>query len=176
MSHEFPRKGSMMYTIMREKGDKKSKAVQQFKFWNKWFVVPLYRVNFLPLLFVGKIFVLVYHVGRKSGLQRYTPLEYRIKDGSLFLFSSRGKYSDWLRNIKANPDSVMIKMGFRKFKPEIEILQTTAQKEEIMRWYAQSFPKATKALFGWDKKYDTLDNTDLTPIAEFIEIVKISNF
>ena len=173
MSDDLPRKGSTMYSIM--KGDKTSrnKTMKRFKFWNNWFIIPLYRANILPIFFAGKIFLLLKTVGRKSGKNRYSPLEYRRRSENYYLFSSRGKYSDWYRNMNSNLDVVRIKKGFKWYNPQIQIIDDFDEKKEIMIWYVDSFPGASKMLFGWNKKIDSIENTDLDGIADFIEIVKL---
>lgn len=174
MSDDLPRKGSTMYSIMKAEKIQRSKTIKRFKFWNKWFVIPLYRINILPLFFVGKIFLLVRTVGRKSGINRYSPLEYRRRGDDYYLFSSRGKYADWYRNLIANLDKVRVKKGFKWYDPKIEIIDNFDNKLDIMTWYVKSFPGASKMLFGWDKQKDSIENTKLDDIASFIEIVKLN--
>ena len=67
----------------------------------------------------------------------------------------------------------MIKKNFSWHKPQFEILETMEERRDIMQWYAESYPTATKALFGWDKNVDSIDKADLDPIAEYIRIVRI---
>ncbi len=104
----LPRKGSVMYDFMIETPHNQKKAVKKFKLMNKYLVVPLYRLNILPLFFIGRIVVLLYTKGRKSGKKRITPVEYRKYNDKLLLFSSRGKKGDWYRNIIANPEAFTI--------------------------------------------------------------------
>lgn len=170
----LPRKGSTMYGIMRGNKEEQKNTISKFKFWNKWFVIPLYKANILPLFGAGKIFVLLETIGRKSGIKRYTPVEYRKYEDSYLLFASRGNRSDWFRNIKANPDKVVIKNGFKKFHPKIEIVDNADEKLRIMKWYVEKFPGAAKMLFGWDKKNDIADIETFGDIVNFIQIVKIT--
>jgi len=51
----------------------------------------------------GQIMVLV-HTGRKTGLRRYTPVNYALVEGDLFCTAGFGHISDWYRNIRANPE------------------------------------------------------------------------
>ncbi len=174
MSDDLPRKGSTMYSIMKGEKNSRNKAIKRFKFWNKWFIIPLYRANILPLFFAGKILLLLQTVGRKSGLNRYSPLEYRKRGEDFYLFSSRGKSSDWYRNMISNMDRVRVKKGFKWSDPKIEIVSDLDQKKEIMIWYVDSYPGASKMLFGWNKQVDSIESTDLDGITGFIEIVKLN--
>lgn len=51
----------------------------------------------------GKVVLLLTTIGRKSGLERVTPLQYEERDGKYYVASARGVQSDWFRNIQANP-------------------------------------------------------------------------
>ncbi len=163
-----------MYPIMCGSTRERKRAIRKFKFWNKYFVVPLYRANILPLFGVGRIFLLLETKGRKTGKRRFTPLEYRKYNGEYLLFSSRGEKSHWFQNLCANPDAVRVKIVFRTFKPSIEIMKSVEDRLGIITWYVEKYPRATKFLFGYDTKRDSPDAEFLRPIAEFIRIVKLT--
>ena len=79
---------------------------QAFKYFNR-FMLLLWRlglgsfVNLWPAV-GGRIMVLA-HTGRKTGLPRRTPLNYALVDGEIYCLSGYGQFSDWYRNVKANP-------------------------------------------------------------------------
>lgn len=50
----------------------------------------------------GRILVLG-HTGRRTGLRRWTPLNYAIVDGQVYCVAGFGATSDWYRNITAEP-------------------------------------------------------------------------
>ena len=50
----------------------------------------------------GSVMVLM-HLGRKTGIRRYQPLNYAIIDGDIHCIAGFGDVSDWYRNIKADP-------------------------------------------------------------------------
>lgn len=52
--------------------------------------------------YVGFIMVLV-HTGRRSGVRRYTPLNYAEIDGEIWCAAGFGPASDWYRNLRATP-------------------------------------------------------------------------
>jgi deazaflavin-dependent oxidoreductase (nitroreductase family) len=51
----------------------------------------------------GNVMVLR-HIGRKTGLKRYQPLNFAIVDDDIFCVAGFGDISDWYRNIIANPN------------------------------------------------------------------------
>lgn len=161
-----------MWNIMKNNDPNQNKSLRQFKFWNKWMIIPLYRASILPLFGLGRVFILLYTKGKKSGLQRIAPLEYRRYEGDLVIFSSRGKFAHWFRNLEAAPDDVMIKKGFRKYKPEITIVSSVEERGEILMWYCKSFPRIAKSFFGYEKS-DIIAQELVKPMAEFIEIVRL---
>lgn len=170
----LPRKGSVMYSFMKETTQNQSKTANRFKLINKFLVVPLYRLYILPLFLIGRIILLVYAKGRKSGKRRINPLEFRrYSDKTILLFSARGKYSDWYKNILANPEDVVIKIGFRKYRPSVQ-KATTDEKFEMLSWYMKSYPKSAKSLFGYNKKDDAISNDLIQPLVDFLEILKLT--
>lgn len=168
----LPRKGSSMYSFMQETNKSQNKMVKRFRLLNKFLVVPLYRIYFLPIFQIGRIILLLYTKGRKSGKTRITPLEFRRYNGKILIFSARGKYGDWYKNILADPTDLRIKIGFRKYSPKVQTTDFN-EKLEILKWYMKSFPRSAKELFGYEKKKDTISDELIDPVARFIEIFQL---
>lgn len=168
----LPRKGSILYNFMAETKEKKKKALNRFRFLNKYFMVPLYRINVLPLFFVGRNIVLLYTKGRKSGKKRITPVEYRIYKGKILLFSSRGKKGDWYQNIIADEAYFRLKKGFKMYKPFVTV-SNLEEKEEILVWYSNTHPNLAKEFYGYQKGEDIVSKELVKPVAEFIEILQL---
>jgi len=96
---------------------------------------------------LGKRFIYVEHVGRKSGLKRRSVLEvvrYDKDEDIYYIASGYGTKSDWYKNIKATPN-VKIQVGFRKSNAKVEFLSEERNEEEI-RDYARRHPTAIKQL------------------------------
>jgi deazaflavin-dependent oxidoreductase (nitroreductase family) len=51
----------------------------------------------------GNVMVLT-HIGRKTGIKRYQPLNFVIVDDDIYCVAAFGGISDWYRNIRANPN------------------------------------------------------------------------
>ena len=80
---------------------------QGFKRYLNPFMLAMWRLGMGKWLKVwpevsGNILVLV-HIGRKTGIRRYQPLNYAILDGDLYCIAGFGGVSDWYRNILAHP-------------------------------------------------------------------------
>ena len=79
---------------------------QAFKRFNH-FMIWMWRLGFRRWINIwprvtGRIMVLT-HIGRKSGLQRLTPVNYAPVDGHLYCTAAFGGGADWYRNILADP-------------------------------------------------------------------------
>lgn len=84
-----------------------------FKFLNRFFMVPLFRLGFGGLMtnpFSGYIMVMKM-IGRKTQKVRYTPVNYAICRGSVWCISGGRKTSDWYKNLIAFPEIEVILPG-----------------------------------------------------------------
>ena len=59
-----------------------------------------WRLGYGPVL--GRIFLILTHIGRRSGKVRRTALEYHTVDGRIYVFNAWPR-SDWIHNILAEP-------------------------------------------------------------------------
>jgi len=168
----IPRPGSVEYKFLFGTDEEKHRILRNWKRMNKFFTIPFYKIGIIPLTPLRKVFLLLYTKGRKTGKLRITPLEYRRKDGIIHVVAGRGKKAHWFRNLIAHPDSVKIKVGFRKFEAKYEILENVSDKVELLQWYVRKFPLDAKFLFGWNPKSDDPEETDLTYFANLIEIIQ----
>jgi deazaflavin-dependent oxidoreductase (nitroreductase family) len=96
---------------------------------------------------LGNRFLLLTHIGRKSGKSRQTVLEvvrYDPLSKTFIIASGFGKRSDWLLNITANP-SVKIQSGRISFSTEAKPLSPEEAGQEMFI-YNQNHPAALKEL------------------------------
>jgi deazaflavin-dependent oxidoreductase (nitroreductase family) len=66
-----------------------------------------------PRLKGGELVLVLYTTGRKSGLERATPLQYEEIDGAYYVASARGAQADWYRNLLAEPQVAILVKGQR---------------------------------------------------------------
>ena len=84
-----------------------------FRYLNKYFMVPLFRLGLGSLLgnpLSGYIMVMK-TIGRKSGKTYYTPVNYAINKGNVYCLSGGRRTSDWFKNLLANPEIEIILPG-----------------------------------------------------------------
>ncbi len=95
------------------------------------FRAPVYLYRWHGGWLLGHRFLLLAHVGRRTGLPRHTVLEvveYRPQVGEAVVVSGFGRNAQWLRNIAATPHPEVI-IGTQRFVATHRILGT----EEAVR-------------------------------------------
>jgi deazaflavin-dependent oxidoreductase (nitroreductase family) len=106
----------------------------------------IYRAR-LGLIF-GHRFLMLEHVGRKSGLLRRTVLEVVVDDpDAAYVAAGWGASAQWLANVGANP-AVTVTLGSHRFRTTAELM-TAAQAHDLMSRYAHDHPKALEHLAGF---------------------------
>ena len=66
-----------------------------------------------------------------------------------------------------------VKLGFRSFKPEIEIIDDSKEKLEVIRWYVKAHPTYARYLFGWNRSTDDPKSGILEPLVDLIPIIRL---
>ncbi len=105
----------------------------------------LYRLH-LGWILDGR-FLLLTHMGRKSGLPRQVVLEVVKHDpatGAVYVASGFGRRSDWFRNILKTPE-VTVQMGNRRWEAMAQVLPPE-EAEAILAEYAREHPTAARNL------------------------------
>ena len=104
--------------------------------------------------------MLLIHVGRRTGLRRYTVLEvveYRKEGPEAVVISAFGPNADWLRNIEATPGAEVV-IGSQRFPAAHRILdqqeavQVLAGYEQRNRLIAPIIRRVLSRLLDW--RYD----------------------
>lgn len=97
-----------------------------FWFVNKYFMVPIFRLGFGPIFgnpFSGYIMVMKV-IGRVSGKIYFVPVNYAIREGSVYCISGGRRTSDWVKNLMANPEVELILPNGAIFARTDEITDT----------------------------------------------------
>jgi deazaflavin-dependent oxidoreductase (nitroreductase family) len=90
---------------------------------------------------LGQRFLMLTHIGRKSGLPRQTVLEVVKPDpehGTYYVASGFGEKSDWYRNVMVNPD-VTIQVGKKRYPAQAKRL-SKEEAVEVLLDYARRHP------------------------------------
>jgi deazaflavin-dependent oxidoreductase (nitroreductase family) len=122
----------------------------------------LYRCGCGRLL--GHRFLLLVHVGRRTGRRRRTVLEvvaFRPDGPEAVVVSGFGHGADWLRNIQASPNPAVTIGSLRftaetRFLGEAEAMAVMAAYERRSRYFAPIIRQVLSRLLGW--RYDGSDD------------------
>jgi deazaflavin-dependent oxidoreductase (nitroreductase family) len=107
--------------------------------------IHLYRIGLGPLM--GGRFLLLNHIGRKSGQVRQAVVEiirHEPETNSYIIASGFGKKSDWYRNLITTPEAT-IQVGKKRYQVVAKPL-TPEQSAEEMLHYARKHSKAALQL------------------------------
>ena len=150
--------------------------------WLQWFFrmpVGMYRIGLADQL--GRSTLLLTTLGRMTGRQRVTALNYLVDEDVTSVVAGRGPGSDWMRNLQANP-RVQVQVGRRRFEAQAELIVDPAERRRVLcLWVDRSLrtappPAVQRVLrrFGFD--YDAavrrhLDEDPSPPIVALRAIV-----
>jgi len=113
--------------------------------WGLRLPVWLYRAHLGWLL--GGRFLMLTHIGRKTGLPHETVVEVVNHDrptDTYYIAAGWGEKSDWFRNIEKTPD-VVVNVGRRKFAATAARVPTAEAEREYLD-YARRHPLAAAEL------------------------------
>jgi deazaflavin-dependent oxidoreductase (nitroreductase family) len=97
----------------------------------------LYAIGLGPL--IGGFILLLTTTGRRSGLQRVTPLQYEKIGDDYYLGSARGVKSDWVRNILSNPQ-VEMRVGAKHVHGAAEVIADPVKFADFMEVRLERHP------------------------------------
>jgi deazaflavin-dependent oxidoreductase (nitroreductase family) len=121
------------------------------------FRAPVYLYRWRCGRLLGHRFLLLIHIGRRTGRRRETVLEvveYRKAGPELVVVSAFGRRADWLRNIEANPDPEVVSgrerfiAAYRLLDAE-EAIGVIARYERRHRLIAPILRLVLSRLLGW---------------------------
>jgi deazaflavin-dependent oxidoreductase (nitroreductase family) len=110
---------------------------------------------------LGSRFLMLEHIGRKSGIPRYVILEVvgHPTPDSYVVASGFGARAQWFRNIKANP-RVRIYAGSRAPAPATARILTPQEADRVLSAYINAHPQA------WKRMRPVLERTLGSPITD----------
>jgi deazaflavin-dependent oxidoreductase (nitroreductase family) len=105
----------------------------------------LYRWHLGWLL--GHHFVMITHIGRKSGTIRQTVVEainYDRRTQRCLVVAGYGERTDWYRNLQAHP-ALFVQVGARKYVPQQRLL-SAEEMLALLQDYRQRHPQGLRLL------------------------------
>ncbi|HVU68847.1 MAG TPA: nitroreductase family deazaflavin-dependent oxidoreductase [Ktedonobacteraceae bacterium] len=110
----------------------------------KWlFRLPRYLYRWHLGWLLGHRFLLLTHLGRKSGRSFQTVLEvvrYDPQTRECVIIAGYGAQSDWYRNLQAHP-ALAVQVGRQHYTPQQRMLSTD-ETEQLLAEYQRRYPRA----------------------------------
>lgn len=97
-----------------------------------------YTIGLGPL--IGKLVLLLTTIGRKSGKERITPLQYEEIEGCFYVAAALGEKSDWYQNILSNPQ-IKIRVKSKRFNGTAEIISGIEKKADFLEYRYKKHPR-----------------------------------
>ncbi len=135
--------------------------------------IALYRAGLGGLL--GRRFLLLHHVGRRSARPRQAVLEVVYRDPashSCIVASGFGERADWFLNLMAQPEA-SIELGWKRINVHAQRLPASDAEREMVD-YGRRNPRAARlvaSLIGYE--HDGSDD-DLRALSRIIPLVRLS--
>jgi deazaflavin-dependent oxidoreductase (nitroreductase family) len=121
---------------------------------------------------VGRMMLLLTTTGRKSGIERVTPLQYELVDGVYIVSAAKGLLADWVKNALANP-SVSIQVGDKKLNAVAEVITNTQAITAFLEMRLKRHPLIIRMILFTDR-ISRVDHDSLFSYARKLVIVKLS--
>jgi deazaflavin-dependent oxidoreductase (nitroreductase family) len=136
------------------------------------FRAPVYLYRWRCSWLLGRRFLLLIHIGRRTGLRRYTVLEvidYRKEGPEAVVMSAFGHNADWLRNIETilGPEVVIGSQRFiaaHRFLDEEEAVRVITGYEQRNRFIAPIIRAVLSRLLGC--RYDSSEDARRRLVAQ----------
>ena len=97
----------------------------------------LYAMGLGPV--IGRFILLLTTTGRKSGLQRVTPLQYEKIGAEYYVGAARGLKADWVRNLQSDPH-VEVRVGARRLQATAEVVTDPGRFADFLEVRLQRHP------------------------------------
>ena len=130
-----------------------------------------YAIGLGPL--IGRLVLLLTTIGRVTGKQRVTPLQYESVEGIFYVGSARGIKADWVRNILVN-DRVEVRVKNQYFNGSAAVITDVEKIIEFLLLRIQNHPRMMNAMLKSDGIPQNPDRDQLKDYASRIVLVKIT--
>jgi deazaflavin-dependent oxidoreductase (nitroreductase family) len=132
----------------------------------------LYRVGLGDLVNAARILVLTTR-GRKSGLSRHTPIEYRQHGSKIYLISAWGNRPHWYQNILSN-GTVTVQQGRKQFSARAGIVTNSGEALRVLHLFRRTAPVIYDALLSRMSDRGDIAPRTLPEITDQITIVRLT--
>ena len=130
-----------------------------------------YKIGLGPL--IGRFVLLLTTTGRKTGLQRVTPLQYEVIDGVFHIGAVFGMKTDWVRNIQADP-RVQIRVKNDTFHGRAEICANPEEIANFIQYRLNKHPRIIGLIMKLDGFTSRPSREELIEYSKSLALVRIT--
>lgn len=130
----------------------------------------MYRAGLGELLNALNIMVLTTR-GRKSGLPRYTPIEYRRHGSKIYVMSGWGDSPHWFQNIQASPDAA-IQLGKHRYDADATIVTNPGEILRVLHLFRRTAPFMYDPMLARMSERDSITPKTLPDVSDKFTIVR----
>jgi deazaflavin-dependent oxidoreductase (nitroreductase family) len=130
-----------------------------------------YRLGLGDLMNAAHIMVLGTR-GRKSGLTRYTPVEYRRHGSKIYLYSAWGERPQWFQNLMDCPE-VFVQQGRHQFSAHASLVTNSGESLRVLHLFRRIAPFVYDPLIARLSARDRIDERTLPDVSHEITIIRI---
>jgi deazaflavin-dependent oxidoreductase (nitroreductase family) len=110
--------------------------------------------------------------GRKTGLPRYTAIEFRRHGSEMYLISAWGARPQWFQNIQAAP-SILVQEGRRVYTARANIVSNAGEALRVLHLFRRRAPWVYDPLIARMSAREKIDARTLPEVSQEITIVRV---
>ena len=133
--------------------------------------IGLYRLGLGEVMNAAHIMILGTR-GRKSGLARYTAIEYRRHGSHLYVVSAWGERPQWFRNLQAS-GAVLVQQGRRAFGARAEVVTDSGEALRVLHLFRRTAPYLYDPLIARMSDRAQIDERTLPEVSRAITIIRL---
>ncbi|MEM6284986.1 MAG: nitroreductase family deazaflavin-dependent oxidoreductase [Chloroflexota bacterium] len=110
--------------------------------------------------------------GRKSGLPRHVPVEYRMHGTKVYMISGWGTRPDWVQNILVHPFAT-VQAGSRTYGAKAYLVEDTAEILRALFLFRKRAPAVYDAIIARLTDAETVEVKSLPDLAHQLTVVRL---
>jgi deazaflavin-dependent oxidoreductase (nitroreductase family) len=130
-----------------------------------------YRLGLGDLMNAANILILGTR-GRKSGLPRYTSIEYRRHGSKIYVISAWGERPHWFGNLQRTPE-VLVQLGRRHFGARASAVTNPGEALRVLHLFRRRAPFVYDPIIARLSAREKVSERSLPEVSQEITIVRI---
>lgn len=110
--------------------------------------------------------------GRKSGLPRHTPIEYRMHGTKIYLISGWGERPNWVQNLLAYPRATL-QAGSRTYGADAHLVTDTSEVLRALFLFRKPAPAVYDALLARVTDATEVDARTLPELSDQLTVIRL---